>query len=202
MELGFDLEYRGFFLTATYFDTKLKNMIYREDFILTTPGFNPNMNGGASYYLYKNMEKATVRGLDVGVSFDFGEFFDLDFRLEPYVYWTRLFRFTNDSTGKPLPDRGRDTASFGVDFSYPDYKLSISLDGVRHGNMESSSDLIHLHESTVWGLSVKKGLFTSERYGEVSVKATFKNMFDEDYQTTHEDIMPGRSFYVAMEYRY
>jgi vitamin B12 transporter len=198
-EVGFDIEHRGLFFSATYFNTKMKNAIVSRRINPGDPGYINGVSGGYINWWY-NADSATIRGIETGGSFDLGEFFDWQFRLEPYFYWTRLFRFHNDDTGEQLSDRGRDSASFGVVFSYPSIKLTASLDGVRNGNMDSGGT--HLEDSTVWDFSLKKALFSSESYGDVNIKLTVKNMLNEDYQTTDDDVMPGRSFYVALEYNY
>jgi vitamin B12 transporter len=207
-ELGFDIDYKGLFFTATYYNSNFKNKIdTREVRRGVSPDFDQSYAASATaayYMLWINRDKATIRGLDLGLSFDIGEFFDLDFRLEPYFYWTRLFRFHDDNTGEQLQDMGRDTASFGVDFSYPAYKLSASLDGTRLGNMQSGTGTTarHLQESTVFDFTLRKALFETEAYGDVYIKTTIKNIFNEDYMTTNEEVMPGRSFYVALEYNF
>ncbi|MDR1656054.1 MAG: TonB-dependent receptor [Deltaproteobacteria bacterium] len=203
LEVGFDLEYRGLFLTGTFFDTKFENLITYRTVTPRTPGYITGITP-ANYYWYYNVDKATVRGIDFGASFDLGEFFDLDFRLEPYIYWTRLFRFSDDQTRTPLNDRGRDTTSFGLEFSYPSYKLSASLDGVRYGNMQSgtASTNDRINDSVVWNFSLRKSIFTTDHFGDVYLKAAIKNLFNEEYQTTLDDVMPGRSFYLGLEYNY
>jgi vitamin B12 transporter len=203
LEFGFDIEYRGLFFTATFFDTKMKNMIDYRTIVRGTPEWIPGITAN-NYYWYYNVDKSTIRGIDVGVSFDIGEYLDLPFRIEPYLYWTRLFKFHNDDTGDPISDRGRDTASFGIDFSYPEIKLSASLDGVRYGKMisGSGSSAAPIAASYVWGFTIKKTLFGTDSYGDVNIKASVRNLFNESYQTTVDEYMPGRSFYVAIEYKF
>ncbi|MDR1040364.1 MAG: TonB-dependent receptor [Deltaproteobacteria bacterium] len=203
VEAGFDLEWRGLFFSATYFNTKMKNAITYRTITTASPDYVPGYSSG-SYYWYYNAPKATVRGIEVGGSFDVGEYFDLDFRLEPYAYWTRLFRFHDEDTGEPLADRGKDNASFGVQFSYPAYKLSASIDGTWIGPMYSGSgsSARDISGGTVFDFSIRKALFSTENSGDVYIKANVRNLFNEEYQTTVDDIMPGRSFYVALEYNY
>jgi vitamin B12 transporter len=212
LEFGFDLDYRGLFVTATYFDTKFKNMIDYYTVVRNTPGWIPGITNN-NYYLYYNVDKVTVKGIDFGASFDIGEFFNLDFRLEPYVYWTRFFKYHYSHSargfeGRELPERGRDSASFGIEFAYPAFKLSASLDGQRLGSMFSGSYIststpgVRLGGATIWSLSVRKAVFSTESYGDVYIKALVRNMFNEEYRTTQDDVMPGRSFYLALEYNY
>jgi vitamin B12 transporter len=208
IEFGFDAEYKGLFISATYFSSKYKNLIASMSIVPSNPLHNPNINAG-NYYMWGNIEKATVRGMELGGSFDFGKHFGLSFDLETYVHWTRLFRFTNDVENEKLNDRSRDTLSFGADFAYKPAQLIIGLNGVRHGKMITGSSTAEgpVEPATVFDFNIKKGLYTFGDYGTASIKVNVKNIFNEDYQRTRTtvnlmDTMPGRSFYVALEYSY
>jgi Outer membrane cobalamin receptor protein len=47
-----------------------------------------------------------------------------------------------------------------------------------------------------------KTIHNWEDIGTLSVKGEVRNMFDEDYETIYAYPMPGRSFYVGLQYEY
>jgi vitamin B12 transporter len=207
-EVGFDFEYKGFTATGTYFDSKFKNMITYKTVNTTDPDYIPGIASGA-YYWYYNMDKAKIEGFELGFTYDFGYAFGLESRIEPYFYWTRLMHAHDVATKITLADRAKDAISYGINYSNPAISLSASLDVVRYGNkhsgdinssMAGSND--HIDDATVVDISFKKGLITSDNFGTLSLKGAIRNVLNEDYVLSHEDFMPGRAFYVGLEYSY
>jgi outer membrane receptor protein involved in Fe transport len=157
-----------------------------------------------------NIESATINGFELGTTFDIGEHFDLDFKLEPYFHWTHLIRSTNNVKHEDLANRAKDTVSFGIDFSYEPASFDASINGVRHGKMRTKTGTEpwkSVKSAVVFDVNIKKGLYTTEDYGRVNLKVNLKNIFNKTYTRTtteegFDDFMPGRSFYVALEYAF
>lgn len=208
-DVGFDLEYEALSFSATYFHSKYKNMInygYRND----------RVHYPTTYYWYYNQNRATINGLEIGASFDLGEHFDLGFRLAPYAYWTHLLKFEDDG-GWKLPNRARNSLSYGVKFDHPDIGLTVNLDatyygaqydvqrvtsGANYGQILYDYRVPDVGRTTVWDLNLSKRLYQTDEYGDLSVKVALKNIFDKKYSTNEDQWMPGSSAYVGLVWTY
>jgi len=207
-DAGFDLEYEALSLSATYFHSKYKNMI----------NYRQIGTGANTYYWYYNEKRATVNGLEFGLSFDLGEHFDLDFQLAPYAYWTYLLKF-EDEEGWKLPNRARNTLSYGVKFDHEPLGLTINLDatyygaqydvtrvtasGARYGTIIADYKIPDVGRTTIWDLNVSKRLYHNDQFGDLSAKMVFKNIFDKKYSTNEpSQWMPGASAYVGLVWDY
>ena len=51
-------------------------------------------------------------------------------------------------------------------------------------------------------MTISKTLFAFTNYGDVSIKADIRNLFDREYATTQGYPMPGRSFFVGLKMEY
>lgn len=209
-DLGFDVNYQALTLSATYFHSKYDNMIDYD--YMNTPEY-----GWANYYI--NRDRAAIRGVEVGGAFDFGEYFDWNCLLEPYVYYTHLIKF-EDGNGWKLPNRARNTLSYGVKFNHEDIGLTINLDATyygaqyktvrdsvntspTYGEIVDDARLKDVGNATIWDLNVSKRLYRADDFGDISVKVALKNIFDKKYATNEEDQwMPGASAYVGLVWNY
>ncbi|MDR2339139.1 MAG: hypothetical protein LBF40_03250, partial [Deltaproteobacteria bacterium] len=67
-----------------------------------------------------------------------------------------------------------------------------------------------IHSSVVLNLDIRKTIFTFGDYGKANLKVAVRNITNEEYEFATPDsrsryqyaTMPGRSFYVALEYAY
>lgn len=214
-DFGVDVNYEALSLSASYFHSKYDNMI--GDQRADIPEYDPVRP--VRYYI--NVNKATVSGLELGGSFDFGERFGWDCRLEPYVYLTHLIEFEDDK-GWKLANRARNTLSYGVKFDREDIGLMVNLDGAYYGaqfdtdadNSGSSATnpnygkvigdhrIKDIGRTTVWDFSLAKRIYQADDYGDLSVKVVLKNIFDKKYSTNEKQWMPGSSAYVGLAWKY
>ena len=194
-DVGFDVEYEALSVTATYFQSKYKNLITYET-------RTDKVHYPTTYYWYYNEDTAKIRGLELGLSFDLGEYFDWGCQVMPYAYWTRLLKFENEN-GDKLTNRARDSLSYGLKFNHDDIGLTVNLDATYYGKQYNGRDIItEVGQATVWDLNLAKRLYRSDDYGDVSVKVALKNIFDKKYATNDDQWMPGASAYVGLAWDY
>ncbi|WP_161626841.1 TonB-dependent receptor plug domain-containing protein [Desulfospira joergensenii] len=205
-DLGFDLDWKSWFVSATWFYSDYQDMIGYETHSSADEHYN------AKHYWYYNVDSAEIQGIELGVKFDLARTLGYTFQLEPYINWTHLLVF-EDGNGWKLPDRSRDSIGTGLVFGSQEVGLTLSLDATYYGTqftvdretgsstVESQEKLADVGDAWVLDLSCTQRLFKLERHGEVRVKASIHNLFDEYYSTNEDNWMPGRSFYLGLEYR-
>lgn len=196
-DAGADIHYGALTLAATWFSTQ-----YRNKFLSRTAP-----NGKSIYY---NANGATwINGLEGRARLDLGELFDWDFTLAPWFYVTALLDYT-DPDGQRLYNTRCLTASWGLDFDYPDIDLSASLKFNYLGHQKEmifGDNYQRLPDKWTGGKTVadfflSKGVHDFEDGGKLSIKAEIRNLFNENYAYRFDYPMPGRSFYVGLRYDY
>jgi len=207
-DVGFDVNYKGLNGSFTYFQTRYDDMIgyYLDD---------------QDYRKYFNIAKAEITGMELMLSFDLGQAFSWPFSLEPYFSYTRLFTYKgtnyNYRTKKlvpyhTLPDIAQTSASYGILFNHPGWGLSSSLDVTYFGSClemssPSSKNPVYSYSpypdnsATVVDFNLKKRLWQFENGSEFNIKFAVKNLFDA-YYASKTFYMPGRNFYVGIQYKY
>lgn len=189
-DAGFDLAHSGFSGSFTYFTTR-----YRDKIVALAPDANRERH-------HKNLEKASINGVEMALSFDAGEWFEMPFSLEPYVTLTHLTKFEDDR-GIPLTDVARNTMSWGIRFDHPEWGLNSSLDVTyfdKRPNVRSGEVGYTAGGASVVDFSATQRVWNFEEGGELSIKLGIKNMFNKYYTTNTDDAMPGRSIYLGVAY--
>jgi vitamin B12 transporter len=193
-EAGIDLFYRSLSGSITGFYTDFTDKIES----ITLP------SGDSSW---ENVGKARVSGFEGDLSFDLGDYFNWDYEVKPYAGFTYLTDFEDRETGKDLLETSDLTASYGIsvsDFQGFSARLNFSYIGEKTvTDYESGfpSD-VKLKSSTVASLTVRKQLFESQKASQLSLMGEINNLFDKQYEYNKGYPMPGRSFYVGLNYRY
>ena len=197
-DVGFDFGDRGIQISGTWFYSRYKDMIGYE----THNGSDEHYSEG-THYLYRNLDEASINGIEVGSKFDVGSYSGLPFSLEPYLYWTHLFKF-EDVNGNKLADRAADSLSFGVGYNSRKIGLIASLGATYYGAQYASSNekIENVGEKTIVDLRMSQRLWRLDNYGDVRLKFTVKNLFDSYYATNEESWAPGRSFIFGIAYNY
>jgi vitamin B12 transporter len=205
-DLGFDLDWKSLFVSATWFYSDYQDMIGYE----THNSADKHYSG--KHYWYYNVDSAEIQGIELGMKLDLAQTLGWSFQLEPYVNWTHLLVF-EDGNGYKLPDRSRDSLSAGLVFGSEEAGLTAGLDATYYGTQyavdrESGSSTVgsqekleNVGDAWVMDFSCSQRLFRFENSREVRLKASIHNLFDEFYSTDEDDWMPGRSFYLGVEYR-
>ncbi len=205
-DLGVDLDLNSLFVSATWFYSDYQDMI----------GYETHNSADAHYsgkhYWYYNVDSAEIQGIELGMRLDLARTLGWSFQVEPYVNWTRLLVF-EDGNGYKLPDRSRDSFSAGLVLGSREIGLTASLDATYYGTQyavdrESGSSVVNAQEKLenvgdawVIDFSCSRRLVRFENTGEIRLKGSIHNLFDKFYSTDEDDWMPGRSFYLGVEYR-
>jgi vitamin B12 transporter len=190
-DLGLDFNHRALSAFVTYFDTRYKNKIE------ALPR-NPDLNNAR---VYDNLAKADMRGIEAGASFDLGRHLGWGFNFEPYFALTRMSKYEDD-TGTKIPEIAKNSASFGLRFNQPAWKLSSTLDFVYYGPRADYED--SHGGNTVADLRVAKSIARFGNNGDLKLRVSVNNLFDKYYRhapaTSGFPYLPGRSFYVGLVY--
>ena len=156
------------------------------------------------------MDSAEIQGIELGTKYDLAKRLGYDFKLEPYLYWTHLLVF-EDGNGFKLPDRARDSLSTGLSFASGPLGLTANLDvtyyGTQYGvdrvsgssEVEANEKLEDVGDAWVVDINMSQRLYSFGKNGDLRVKGSVRNLFDELYANNEDSWMPGRSFYVGLE---
>ena len=192
-EVGLDFIKGSLHSTLTYFDTSFEDKI-------------SYVNPTAGYWTYENIPGATISGLEGNLKLDFASFFDWNVQLAPYVSFTHLIEYENDDTGEDLYYNPEWKVSYGLWFAVPDMGFVSKLNFAHFSDQlitdYEGTGQTSLDGYTVADLTISKTLLTTEKYGEVSLKADVRNLFNEDYAVIQGYPSPGRTFFVSLKYQY
>ena len=165
-EGGVDYSNSGIFLSLTYFYTDFKDKI--ETVILS---------GGETSW--ENLGEATIAGIEGELNVDLGEINDYDFQLRPYVRFTYLTEFEDETTGDDLKYTPDWTASYGISFS-DGMGLAATFNVAYTGEQlvedwesqvwPNDVEIVTMGSSTVASLTITKTLLTSDRWGKLTLK--------------------------------
>ena len=176
---GYDITLGNSFLKATYFYTKIDNLIQYidPDNNWTTP----------NDYYYNSPGKSTFKGVETSLTKDI-----FDTILTNLTY-TRFI--TKDSNGKSLTNRPNWKLGYSLTW-YPTLKHTINIDGYYIGK-RYDYDGAQTGKYSVTNLTLRHN-FAKHFFGEIRVE----NLFDRFYQEVDGYGSAGRSFYVGINMRY
>ncbi len=198
-DIGFEINKNTLNLGLTYFRTDYENKIATR-----------RVGWDSQYY---NLDgKSRFQGLEVQAGYDLGELFDWPFTLRPYLNMTTLFKY-EDENGNRLENVSRHDIAYGVNFEQPDWGMTADLRFTYYGKQKQTDfgtaanywldgGPVTVGPTTVVDLFVSKSIYNFENAGTLSVKGEVRNIFDEDYQTIFAYPMPGRSFYLGLQYEF
>ncbi|MCG8684650.1 MAG: TonB-dependent receptor [Desulfobacterales bacterium] len=205
-DLGFDLDWKNWFLSGTWFYSDYEDMIGYET-------HSADEHYSDTHYWYYNVDSAEIQGIELGTKYNLAKALGYDFKLEPYLFWTHLLVF-EDGKGYKLPNRSRDSVSTGIAFASEDLGLTANLDITYYdtqyevdrvsgsSEVEASEELEDVGDVWVVDLNFSQRLARFENKGDIRLKGSIRNLFDEFYANNEDSWMPGRSFYLGVEYRY
>lgn len=198
-DVGFEINRNSLNLGLTYFHTNYENKIATR-----------SVGAGLDRQYYNIDGDSKLRGLEAQASYDLGELFDWSFVLRPYLNLTSLFKMEDDQ-GKKLENISRHDIAYGLNFEHEEWGLDADLRFTYYGKQKQQDfgtpplyqgGPVNVGPSTVVDLFVTKTIHNWEDIGTLSVKGELRNMFDEDYETIYAYPMPGRSFYIGLQYEY
>lgn len=195
-EVGVDWYKRTFDASLTYFYTDFK------DKIDTVPG------DGEREKTWDNLEEVTVSGFEGSFSHDLATWWDLDWRIKPYVSFTYLTEYENKETGEDLKYTSDLLISYGVSVS--DYdgfsaRLNVGHTGEQYIDDHESgypAPVVEKEEFSVANLTVEKRLVDFNSVGDLALRGEIDNLFNRDYSYVKGYPMPGRNFALSLKYTY
>ena len=194
-EIGVDVSQNALTCGMTYFYTEFEDKIdysYIPEEDLTR---------------YENVEGATLSGLEGSVQLDISSLLGWTAcQLSSYASFTWMQEYTDDENDEDLQYTPEWTASYGIRFSNDPAGFSSILNFSYISEQDitdyEGTGASTLDAYTVADLTLNKKLLSFDRYGDLSVKAEVRNLFDESYAAVQGYTMPGRSFYVGLKYQY
>jgi vitamin B12 transporter len=194
-EIGVDFSKTAFSCGMTYFYTDFQNKI---DY-----SYIP----AEDLTRYENVDGATLSGIEGSLQLDIGSLLGwTSYQLTPHTSFTWLTEYTDDGNDQDLQYTPEWTAAYGIRFSNEGMGFSSNLN-FSHISEQDITDYEGTGDSTlkaytVADLSLNKKLLSFKKYGDLSIKAEVRNLFDESYAAVQGYTMPGRSFYVGLKYLY
>jgi len=195
-EGGIDFYNSGVSVSATYFYTDYKDKI---EYV--------SLPGGISSW--DNLGEATIAGVEGEVNIDIGAIYNWEFQLRPYIRFTYLTQYEDDTTGEDLKYTPDWNASYGIDFTnWKGVSVNFNIAYTGQKSVEdwenqvwpNDPEIITLGSATVASLTISKTLLTSDRWGSLTLKGNISNLFNQDYAYISGYPMPGRSFYLGLRY--
>ncbi|MGD8844696.1 MAG: TonB-dependent receptor [Desulfobacteraceae bacterium] len=191
-EIGLDFSKETFSGGLTYFSTNFDDKIYYA------------YDSSADLTRYENIEGASISGIEGTLQFDIGDIFNWSCELVPYVSFTRLTQREDEENDSDLQYAPEWTASYGLRFARQDIGFVSKLN-FAHTSEQDIIDYEGTGETTLDGytvadLVISKTLLSFGKYGDVSIKADIRNLFDEEYALVQGYPMPGRNFFVGVKY--
>jgi vitamin B12 transporter len=133
---------------------------------------------------------------------------DWDWRIEPYVNITYLTEYEDEETREDLLYTSDVNLSYGLSVSDMDgfmARLNIAYTGdqdIQDWESSWSGPVVEKGGFTVANLTVQKRILDFSAYGDLSLRGEVSNLLDKDYAYVKGYPMPGRSFFVGLEYNY
>ena len=195
-ELGADYGSGPLVTSLTWFSTDFSDKI---EFASTSAGDST----------WENLGSASMSGFEGDVSFDIGQLMNWRYEVKPYLNFVWLTEFKDDETGDDLKYIAEKQASFGIAVS--DYdglaaRLNVAYTAEQDvDDWESGAypiPVVTLPDFFITDFVVSKRVFRNEKIGAFSLRGEARNIFDEDYTYVQGYPMPGRSFFVGLDWAY
>jgi outer membrane receptor protein involved in Fe transport len=220
-EAGFDLNFRHISVISSFFFSHTKNYIYQHNW--PTPATLPP--GTSDRQRVRNSEKQYRSGIELFLNANVAGLMGYEgFELRPYFNYTRLFKHDEQfrkgypdisnvsqnlmgSMGSWTPIVGVPdvTIAYGVRFRHPGARLSANFNVNHVGDFYAFSGYPNKTKAyDVADLTLSKELIRLGEDSDLTLKVAVNNLFNEYYKMMITDgyYMPGRTFYVGMEYNY
>lgn len=194
-EAGIDYERGGLTASLTGFSSRF------EDKIVTTM-----LADGSSSW--KNLGEASIEGVELSAGYDIGELFDWSWEVRPSVDLTWLTELRDESSGGDLLYVSGTTIAAGLEVASAagtSFHVAVTYCGPQDiENWQSGmypAPIVELDGFTVTNISLRYPLI-SLQFGDLLLRGTVANVFDEDYAYVNGYPMPGQTFYLGLQWRY
>jgi vitamin B12 transporter len=192
-EIGLDYYKGAFDSSLTFFYSDVEDRIVAEEI-------------APWKYQYKNIDEATVSGLEGQVSYDVGALFDCPWEIKPYINFTYLTELEDEEAEDDLFYVSDMNVSYGISIADNNgfaTRLNLSYVGDQDIQVyDPEPTRIKKGGFTVADLTIQKRVLDFNSYGDLSLRGEVRNLFDKDYSYVKGYPMPGRSFVLGMEYSF
>lgn len=153
-----------------------------------------NLIDYGSDYVYYNINKARIKGIEATASFDTGP---LSHQIS-YDYVDPR----NADTNKVLARRSKQQVKYELDWQVYNFDWAVTYHylGQRYDtdyNAPSSAQTVKLGGVSLWDLAVSYPVTS-----HLTVRGRIANLFDKDYETAYGYVTPGREYYLTGSYTF
>ncbi|MDR2354290.1 MAG: TonB-dependent receptor [Deltaproteobacteria bacterium] len=203
-DVGFDLSWQNIIdISSSYFSTFYDN--YISSVTVQAGAIGPDgLPYPARGMQYVNFRQVHIHGIEFDTRMNIGRYLDLDFDLTPYFSFTHLFNLKNKE-GRYLYNVAKNNGSAGIDLHSSDWGLNFSLGATYFGKMlattwSSQGAPVRKGGVVVYDASITKTLYNIDDVNSLKIKVAVNNITDKYYDSSNNDIMAGRTFYVGLVY--
>ena len=168
--------------------------------------FEASADGASSW---TNLGSASISGFEGELAFDFGQKMNWPYEVKPYLSFTWLTEMEDNVSGDDLKYISKKQASFGIavsDYNGLSARLNVAYTGEQKvEDWESGAyptPVVTLDDFFVTDLVISKRVYQSDKAGAFTVRGEARNIFDEDYAYVKGYPMPGRGFFVGLNWAY
>lgn len=181
-EGGLNFYLSGFNADFAFFHSVFKDKIQRY--------FNSDLNANT----YKNLDKATIQGWELNLSYDLKNPLALNFSFKPFANITYHTRYS-DSDGKSLLFTPKWLGAFGIRAHGKNWDTRLIANYVGDEYVNFKSSIVKKSDFTVVNF---KALYRPIK--EVEVSLGIENLFDRAYEYVLGYPMPRRTFTAGMKW--
>jgi vitamin B12 transporter len=196
-EVGFDYTWQSWYVNGSLFYTDYEDKIEGYSYYDTV--LDENVSS------YKNLDGATVNGLELETGCDLASLINSPWSVEPFASVTYLFKFEDDATNDDLLYVSQTQARFGVKTTSTSGFMAQLL-GIYHGRQDFQNWDVYparvdeMGGFTLWTVMFSQNVVLPWREGlELTIGAGVENLFDKSYAYVNGYSMPGREYKLSMK---
>lgn len=191
-EIGADYTAQNWYLNGSVFYADYEDKIETDNYF--------DVVLAESISSYKNIDGATVNGMELDFSCDLAPALNLGWSIEPFASLTYLFEFEDDKTGDDLLYVSDTQARFGVK-TRSGSGFMAQLLGIYHGPQDVQNwnmypaTVEEMGGFTLWNLTLTRDIALPWRDGmELVLSAGIENILDKKYAYVKDYPMSGREY--------
>lgn len=157
---------------------------------------------------WENLGKAEISGFEGRISYDLGSLFSWPLEVSPYLNFVYLDRYRDLEEDQDLRYTNEANISYGLKvntFQGFRARFNLAYSGPQTViDYNTAPPYPDMEEAgfTVADLSLTKDLIELKGYGGFSLTAEVTNLFDKNYTYKSDYPMPGRSFFMTLDWSY
>lgn len=163
---------------------------------------------GESVSSYKNIDGASISGIELDLNADLGPLLHCSWSIEPFASLTYLFELEDETTNSDLLYVSDTQARFGFKTRSTN-DFSAQIIGIYHGPQDIQNwnklggPLEEKGGFTVWNLKLAQSFPLKWREGMVlTISAGVENLFEKQYDYVNDYSMPGREYHGSIQFTF